>query len=96
MSYTPEQLSKMSDDEVELAVSDLLGLTQTNIEDERSAPENYCTDWSATGPLMVEFKVFPRWSEVYGEYVVEHGELRIRQENPLRAICEVLLQMGDV
>lgn len=94
MSYTPEQLSKMNDVQVECAVHSIFNPDYDPIVNTLIALK-YCTDWSITGPLMVKYKVFPRWSEVYGEYVVEFGKIRVRHTNPLRAVCEVILQMKE-
>lgn len=91
MTYTPEQLSKMSDDEVELAYANLIK--------HMGPTPRYCTDWSATGPLMVErgISLISEPDEDGDVIISEHKASGIWSDNtnPLRSICEVLLQLNQ-
>lgn len=91
MSYTQEQLKGMSDTEVELRVSHILGLAWLG-------QRHYCTDWSLTGPLMVEYGISLIFEpdEDGNVVVVEHKPSGIWSDNPspLRSVCEVILMMG--
>ena len=66
---------------------------------------SYCSDWSVTGPLMVKYGVATvvengkvigatnnsqEFYDPFGSVVFES-----RNTNPLRAICEVILMMGE-
>lgn len=65
----------------------------------------YCSDWSATGPLMVEYGVsFIKevgaeafvCAEPWADYIGRiSNEIESGNKNPLRAICEVILMMGE-
>lgn len=60
----------------------------------------YCTDWSVTGPLMVVYKVelYPMENpdEWFAQVKTGLSHLFIRNHNPLRAICEVILMLEEV
>lgn len=64
----------------------------------RTTPPDYCTDWSATGPLMAEHGVSLIFEpdEDGNVVVVEHKPSGIWSDNPspLRSVCEVILMMG--
>lgn len=61
--------------------------------------KSYCTDWSATGPLMVEYGISLIFEpdEDGNVVVVEHKPSGIWSDNPspLRSVCEVILMMGE-
>jgi len=73
MSYTEEDIKGMSDREIEFLILDIVTDGKATEEQEKinrnmhlyqykvSCPTliipKYCTDWSATGPLMVEYGI---------------------------------------
>lgn len=113
MSYTQEQLAKMSDREVGKAIAALFGykvvwgstdysdgsgwVTELNGDyHSREFLMRYCTDWSATGPLMVEYGVIIIYNSEGKYQFVESSrdcEVFSINPNPLRAVCEVILMM---
>ena len=64
---------------------------------------NYCSDWSVTGPLMVEYGVEigpyskDTWMAANIEFIEDTMSYRHVSENknPLRSVCEVILMIGD-
>ena len=91
MTYTPEQLKGMADFDIELACANLLK--------HKGSTPYYCKDWSATGPLMVEhgISLISEPDEDGDVVIAEHKASGIWSDNPnpLRAICEVLLQLNQ-
>lgn len=103
MKYTAEQLEKMSDAAIELEIYSILNPDHDPIVYSLICP-SFCSDWSATGPLMVKHAVstyFVKGEFIFagteqmspGGYIVECFESQ--NKNPLRAICEVILMMGE-
>lgn len=92
MKYTAEQLSEMSNNEIECAMHEL------RMDNQWRKP-SYCSDWSATGPLMVEHGVALMQSANDDEWCAEISEGGVDNfacnKNPLRAICEVILMIGN-
>lgn len=99
MTYTPEQLKGMSDADVNAAVKWIV--FGDGWSKERALVEiDFCQDWSATGPLTGENNISllegVAMAEVYyEENIGPYGKYESRHENPLRAICEVLLQLNQ-
>lgn len=119
MKYTAEQLAKMSDLEIDMAVhakisnaewylpttdprnksSGIVFRTKSNDVCATEKLQSYCSDWSATGPLMVEYGVALMQSANDDEWCAEISEGSVDNfacnKNPLRAICEVILMMEN-
>lgn len=108
MKHTPEQLSAMSDFELNKVLNDALGFKLvvdcdngageaaifTNIHGEHGSWVDYCTDWAATGPLMIEHGIVIMPSPNGDGYCAEHdGEIDAFTTNtkPLRAVVECLI-----
>ena len=61
------------------------------------AVRSYCSDWSATGPLMVEHGICLHYRDgvfAYAEHFCNMAGFS-DNNNPLRSICEVILMMGE-
>lgn len=61
--------------------------------------KSYCANWSATGPLMVEHRIN---MDITGDQWTATGYchdtndfIQVMDENPLRAICELLLKLNQ-
>lgn len=108
MSYTQEQLKGMSDLEIEMALAAMLGVEyHLSPSDSRNKTDqwifatdgdttnlpNYCTDWSVTGPLMVEYGIGINKLKCENNWIATEGDVYARNPNPLRAVCEVILMM---
>lgn len=106
MKYTPEQLAGMSDNELNETLADLI--SDGVVVFGGTLCPDYCTDWAATGPLMVKYGVAPlaEFGELRGatsdsyEHYEPHGSIvhSSRSTNPLRAVVECLilvLQEGE-
>lgn len=115
MKYTAEQLEKMSDLEIDVAVHEeveneswcispgdirnktggwIFGGKKCEFPD--SLPR-YCSDWSAIGPLIVEYGIENTFYHAGLFAFASHCRINIssNNKNPLRAICEVILMMGE-
>ena len=93
MKYKAEQLAGMSDGDLELSLA--------NITRHPASTPRYCTDWAATGPLMVKYGVAPLadGGELRGATTdsLEHCDPQgypvhsSQNKNPLRAVVECLI-----
>ena len=125
MKYTVEEIKGMSDEDLEFFILDLVTdgqatKAQQEINQRKhiyafdvSCPSvivpKYCSDWSVTGPLMVEYGVglVPYkdghiavadcdWFEPQiGRGEVMYPNIESDNDNPLRAVLEVILMIGD-
>lgn len=80
--------SKMSDYDISYAMTCLID------PDCNGGIIDYCRDWSATGPLMVKYGIQLKYWSDGGFQASQHFLLPFSSNNPnpLRAICEVILQ----
>jgi len=85
MKHTPEQLAGMSDDDLDAVLAHLL------CEEWGQYTPRYCTDWAATGSLMVEHTINLNKLKCESNWLADKGDIYTRNENPLRAVVECLI-----
>lgn len=101
MKHTPEQLAGMVDAELNnILKQKLFGY---GWHTERALSKiNYCIDWAATGPLMVEYNVWPIEDGCHNYvavscpllgmgYDLTFDEITFSTVGPLRAVVECLI-----
>ena len=88
MKHKPEQLAGMSDGELNKILAEI---TEDYCWFLGSYHPDYCTDWAATGPLMVEHAINLNKLKCEINWLADKCDSYARSTNPLRAVVECLI-----